>query len=88
MTTIRIEKERVDECITLDDLIGMQAEDLISMRNVLGKFVWNAEDEAWLSESEGRAAVGKMSLKQLREVTKDLIRRLKDSAVPLANGEG
>jgi len=80
--TLKIDPER----ITVDDLIAIEEGKLRTRgaRDLLARFV-TAEDGSFLSEEEGRVAIGKMTLKELLRVGGELeaeVRSLMNSAVP------
>lgn len=63
--TIRIDADRMEDLITVDEILKLQAGDLGALLGVMAKFVWTGE--AYLDPVEGRAQVGKLTLRQMKE---------------------
>ena len=63
---IRVNEERLSELVTVDELIGLEEGKIKTMRDVLAKFVVG-ENGNFLEEEEGRKAIGRMTIAQLKE---------------------
>lgn len=79
---IKFDRDRIQDLISVDQLLGLQEGDLKSMRDVLGQFVWDSETNGWLSPEAGIPLVGKLSIRQMIDLSKDLDRRMREAIVP------
>jgi len=82
---IRVNEERLSELVTVDELIGLEEGKIKTMRDVLAKFVVG-ENGNFLEEEEGRKAIGRMTIAQLKESSLQFARMAEGAAVPPENG--
>ena len=82
---IRVNEERLSELVTVDELIGLEEGKIKTMRDVLAKFVVG-ENGNFLEEEEGRKAIGRMTIAQLKESSLQFMRMAEGAAVPPENG--
>lgn len=83
---IRFDRQRIEDLISVDQLIGLQEGDLRAMRDVLGQFVWDPETGTWKPSEVGVKLVGKLSIGRMAELSQDLDRRMREAVVPFENG--
>lgn len=85
---IKFDRDRIQDLISVDQLLGLQEGDLKSMRDVLGQFVWDSETNSWLPPEAGIPLVGKLSIRQMIDLSKDLDRRMREAIVPFESDKG
>ena len=84
---IKFDKERIENLISVDQVIGLQEGDLRAMRDVLGQFVWNPETGTWQPSEIGITMVGKLSIGKMSELAQDLDRRMREAIVPFESSK-
>jgi hypothetical protein len=84
---IRMDKQRMLDLVTVDELVGLQGGDFKAIRDVLSRFVIG-EDGNYLPEEEGLKIVGKLTIGKLMDLGKGFLGRAEDLAVPPTSGGG
>lgn len=79
---IHVDRERMKDLVTVNEVIEMQEGSLKAIRNVLARFVVSDETGDWLPEPEGLELVGGMSIRQLEEAGKSFLQTAENTAVP------
>ena len=78
------DKLQVDEYIALGEISAMTPATLRLLTDVMGRFVWR--NGAYLSDEDGRALLGKASMRQLGELLQVFMASIQETAVPEASG--
>lgn len=78
------DKLQVDEYIALGEITDLTPPMLRLLTGVMGRFVYR--NGAYLSDEDGRALLGKASMRQLMELLKVFRAGIEETAVPEANG--
>lgn len=85
--TFKFDQDRIENLVTVDEVINLQKDNIETIRDVLGKFIWNPETETWTEAEAGKKEIGSLTIRELKEVTGSLMKRLRNEAVPLASNE-
>ena len=80
--TIKVDTERIQDKVTVDELIAMQEGDIKTIVNVMSNFVWNVGKGVYYSFKAGREHIGKLTLRQLNELKRDFFGKTDDQSVP------
>ncbi len=79
---IQLDRNRMMDMVTVDEIIGVQEGDLKAIRDVLARFVWSEADGAWVTPAEGATWIGQMTLRQLVDAGREFMSRAGGVAVP------
>ncbi len=64
---LKLERKRLENEMTIDEMVGLE-EGLVKVaRDVLGRYVFDTEKNEYLSEKEGVKLIGKWKMVQLQE---------------------
>lgn len=80
---VKITKDRIEEVITVDEFIALQEGSLKAAKQVVGKFIVD-EDGKYVGDQEGATWVGKMTIRQLKEII-EVFKGGVDDIVPNTN---
>lgn len=80
------DKLQVDEWIALGEIQAMTPATIKLVVSVMGRFVYR--NGAYLSDEDGRAVLGKASMRQLGELLQVFLASIEETAVPEASGGG
>jgi hypothetical protein len=83
---IRVDKERLKNTTTVDELIGLQEDNLRMIADVLSRYVIDGENGGYMDPGEARKIIGKMTMDQLSAAGKEFRERADDAAVPPESG--
>ena len=78
---IRVDQDRMQDEVTIDNFIAMQEGDLRAIRDTLGIFVVNGSG-GWLPADEGVKIVGQMTVNQLLEAAREFMEAAEITVVP------
>lgn len=83
VTTVRLkyDRERMENNVTLGDLIDAEHEKLEGMRNVLAHFMTNETGE-YLSTEDAQVALNKLTLGQVKKISEQFREATLNDAVP------
>ncbi len=82
---IRVSEQRLNDMVTVDEMIGLEDGKLRAIRDVLAKFVIG-DDGKYLEVEEARKVVGQMTIAQLRDSAGEFTRLAENAAIPPENG--
>lgn len=84
--TVKFERERILDYVSVDEFIALQSNDLKAVKDVCGKFVVG-EDGEYLPAEEGILLLGKASLRSLQEIGTQFVEATRDGLTPLQSVE-
>ena len=82
---IKMERERLLDEVDLDTYIGVQEGDLKALREMVATFVVDEKGE-YLEKAEGLKLVGKLKIRQLKDLQRSLVEGGEQAIVPPENG--
>lgn len=80
-----VSKDRIDDFVEVDDLVGAEEGSFRAMRKLLATFLVN-EDGEYVPVEEAEKVIGKLTVGQMKKKTKELFTKINDNAVPKENG--
>lgn len=84
---IRVDQARLRKTTTVDEMIGLQENNLRLIVQVLSRFVVDENTGDYLNPEEARKLIGQMTMEELEQAGKEFRSRAEEAAVPLANEE-
>lgn len=84
---IHMDRERMLDLVTVDEVIGVQEGSIKHIRSVLSRFVLDDTTGDWMSPEEGTALIGQLTLRQLIEAGQEFSRKAEGTAVPPESGK-
>ena len=82
---IRVDKNKLEKTVTLDQMIGLQEGDLRLTADVMSLFVLD-EDEQYIEKIEARKILGGLTMEELRAASTDFQKKVSDSVVSPTSG--
>lgn len=83
---IIIDQEEIQDTMTVDQFIGMQEGKMAAAKAVMAHFVY-ADDGRRLTDEEGAAWIGKLSIRKLTEAANEFTQKVQEIIVPNPSGK-
>lgn len=89
---VKVDAERIQEFITLDEYIAAEEGNTKSAKIIVAANLWDATNKRYFDYEEALTIVGKMKMKQAKELFQRLMADMGEEAVPkeyeIASGSG
>jgi len=82
---IKITRQRVEETVTVDEMIQMQEGSMKAAKSVVSRFVVDPATGAYMDEAQASQFVGKMTIAQLKGLLQEFGGSVEQAVVPLMN---
>lgn len=80
-----VTKDRIDDFVEVDDLVGAEEGSFRSMRKLLATFLVD-ENNAYVELEAAEKVIGKLTVGQMKKKISELFSTINDTAVPKENG--